>query len=140
MNKSISIPVEVLCKSKGPNKQDSFFYAGNNIARVRILNREYVLTTSGMYDFAFISGRKRRDFKIASDDIRRFRTLANRLTDARIKKLTDNGALVSNWGWFGINVWEDDKCLADTATVCYGEYDEAMTAFITFIQKDLSLI
>jgi len=146
MNKiQVSIPINILCKRKGNNKQDSFFYAGNDIAKVKILNREYVLTTSGMYDFGLINGRRRNNtidrYTVAANDIRRFRDIARnyRLTDARIKKLTDDGATVSNWGWFGINVWDEEEFISNTATDCYSEYDEALNAFIDFIQKDLNI-
>ena len=148
MNVRINIPIQIQCKSKGKNKQDSFFYAGNDIARVKVLNREYVLTTAGMYDFGLINGRKRDNlidrYKIEGDALRHFRNIARdyRLTDARIKKLTDDGTLVSNWGWFGINVWVLDKewkCLPSVATDCYSGYDEAMEAFVDFIQKDLGI-
>ena len=138
---TVNVPFEICCKRK-PGKLDSFFYAGNNIARAKVLNRVYVLTTAGMYDFGLINGRKRNDtvdrYKLESYDLRRFRNIARnyRLTDKRIRRLTDDGALVANWGWFGINVWVDGKCLP-TPTDAYSDYDEAMAAFKALIKADL---
>jgi hypothetical protein len=162
---NISIPVKIITKKIAQNKQDSFFYAGKNIAEVKIRNRTYVLTTAGMYQFSFITGLKnflkdkgllhgkgnwgRKEFKLESDS-KLFPLIAKkyRLTDYRINQLTDDSHMVSNWGWFGINVWEQrpeipglpagkDFCL-DYPTDAYSTYDEAMEAFIAFVEEDIS--
>ena len=108
MRTYINIPNKIITPKLAKNKQDSFFYAGNNIAEVKVRDRTYVLTTAGQYSFSLEESGE----PIAFDSIRRigagapggrcnlaFRTL----TDKKIKAL---GELKSNWGWFGINIWQ----------------------------------
>ena len=135
--KEIKLPIKVLTKKLATNKTDSIFYAGKNIASLKVGNREYVLTTAGEYDFSLAIPKTTKGIK--STLYMEYDSLPKNipLTDARIKKLTEDGCLVSNWGWFGINLWIDDRCI-DVPTDAYSTYDEAMTAFIDFIQKDLT--
>lgn len=137
MKPVITIPVTVLTKKVAQNKQDSVFYAGHNIAEVKIRNRLYVLTTAGHYQFSLEENRPAISFD--SDDspaTKRAKAKAlPKLTDAKIRTLTDND-LASNWGWFGINVWEGDTCLPEPTGV-YSQYDEALKAFIEYVEKDL---
>ena len=115
MRTHIKVPIKIITPKIAKNKQDSIFYAGKNIAEVKVRNRTYVLTTAGH--------------------------------DTKIKALGDKD-LISNWGWFGINVWETrpdipglppgkDQCLPYPTEV-WSEYDEAMNAFIEYVEKDLS--
>jgi hypothetical protein len=188
MRTFIKVPIKILTPKLAPNKQNSFFYAGKNIAEAKVRDRTYVLTTAGEYRFnlkepkkgpsgefipprGYISRGLSRAYGFhESADLypeeetisfdssdrcigagapggRSLRTIAFRtLTDAKIKKLNDNG-LVENWGWFGINIWQkrpdipvltpgQDQCL-DFPTDAYSSYDEAMEAFIAIVEKDL---
>jgi hypothetical protein len=152
MDPFIKIPITILTKKIANHRQNSFFYAGQNIAEVKIRNRTYVLTTAGEYRFRT----KEKGEPIAFDSCRRIgagapgRTRYNtlsRLTDTKIKAL-DKNDLVENWGWFGINVWETrpnipgmpnpgtmDQCLLEPTAV-WSEYDEAMNAFIEYVELD----
>lgn len=134
---NITIPIEILTP-KIPGKQDSVFYHGKNIARARIRNREYILTTAGEYCFSYKdqSGRER-----VGDQ-----NSAYLKNDRKIGYLSREG-LMTNWGFFGINVWEQrpnipglpagkDVCL-DYPTDVYSCYDEALKAFKSFIETDL---
>jgi hypothetical protein len=193
MNLYIKIPIKILTP-KIPGKQDSFFYAGKDIAEVKVRDRTYVLTTAGEYRFTlkepkkgpsgefmpprgYISRGLSRAYGFhESADLypeeetvsfnssdrcigagapggRSLRAIAFRtLTDAKIKKLGDND-LISNWGWFGINVWvktpnisqpqpgnftieQKETCL-DTPTDVWSEYNEALKAFIDYVEQDL---
>jgi len=136
---NINIPVTILTPKIAKNKQDSFFYTGKDIARVKVLNREYVLTTAGLYDFRLkVKGKKHTEHYCIDSITGRTKAIAKKhdLTDAKIKSMTDDWHLVENWGWFGINVWENNKCLRDPLDA-YSEYDEAMSAFVELINKDL---
>lgn len=139
----IRIPIIVLTE-KIPHRTNSIFYAGRDIAKVSILNREYVLTTSGTYQFELEGKKYRFD---SSDSVRPVKSWG-RLKDHGLKAKERRGSLnISNWGWFGINVWENHpiiptgperwQCL-DYPTDAYSTYDEAMTAFVEFVQDNLS--
>ena len=140
MRTYIKVPIKILTPKLAQNKQDSFFYAGKNIAEVKILNRTYVLTTAGEYALSLKVGGK----TIVLETINRAKA-THTMTDAKIKKLGQKD-LISNWGWFGINVWQDRpgtlsapgqrQCLPDPTEV-WSEYDEAMKAFIEYVEKDL---
>jgi hypothetical protein len=137
---NINIPIKILTPKIAKNKQDSFFYAGKDIASVKVLNREYVLTTTGLYDFRLkIKGKRHTEHYRIESVTGRTKTLAKKhdLTDTRLKSMTDNWYLVENWGWFGINVWENDTYLQDPVDA-YSGYDEAMSAFVELINKDLT--
>ena len=124
---SFTLPVKILTKKIARNKTDSIFYSGKNIAEVKFLNREYVLTTAGEYRYSL----KENDDNKYTDSS----PVVKFLNDKRIQKLSNNG-LQSNWGWFGINLWIDGKC-QDVPTDAYSTYDEAMKAFISFVKKDV---
>jgi hypothetical protein len=96
------LPLTITTKKISPTKTDSIFYEGKDIASIKILNREYVLTTAGEYEWIGLDGRKAIS--------------RSRLTDKIIAAM-DKDDLKSNWGWFGINVWVDEKCL-DYPTDC----------------------
>jgi len=136
----IRIPIKILTE-KIPHRTNSIFYAGRNIAKVQVLNREYVLTTSGEYQFE-LNG-KGYNFE---SDVPRIPKAVQRLKDHGLKAKERMGSLnISHWGWFGINVWENQaqsgpahwECL-DYPTDYYSTYDEAMTAFVKFVQKDIT--
>lgn len=134
----IKIPVKILVNKIAQNKQNSVFYAGMNIAEVKIMDRLYVLTTSGHYSFSLAENRPTIYFD--SDDTpatkrAKLRALPH-LDDAKIKVIGDND-LALNWGWFGINVWKGDICLPEPVEV-FSDYDEALKGFITYIQKDIA--
>jgi hypothetical protein len=150
MKPFIKVPIKILTKKIAKNKQDSIFYAGKNIAEVKVRNRTYVLTTAGEYKFSL------KGPWIAFDSCELARAWVQgklpgprppqNFTDAMIKKLDDNDQ-IENWGWFGINVWEKrpnipglppgkDQCL-DYPTDTWSTYDEALKAFINFVEKDL---
>lgn len=134
----IKIPIKILIKKIAQNKQNSIFYAGMNIAEVKIKDRLYVLTTSGHYCLSLAENRTSISFdsdNSSASKRAKLRVLPH-LNDAKIKTIGDND-LASNWGWFGINVWIDDVCLPEPDDV-FSEYDEALKGFITFIQKDIA--
>ena len=178
MRTYIKVPIKILTPKLAENKQDSIFYAGKNIAEVKVRDRTYVLTTAGEYNFSLKEPKKgasgefipprgyfsrglsraygfhepaglypeEETISINSSDNQddKIRAVIKSLTDAKINKLGD---LVSNWGWFGINVWEkrpdipgltpgQDQCLIEPVFV-WSDYDEAMKAFIYFVEKDL---
>jgi len=130
---NLEIPVEIITRKISPNRQDSIFYAGNNIASVKIGNREYVLTTapcrtvSGEYNFQLEDNGEVKGLSKAA---------VSKLTDSKIRRLDQEG-LIHNWGWFGINIWEDDKCF-DYPTDCYSSYDEALEEFRSFVKKEIT--
>jgi hypothetical protein len=137
----IRIPIKILTE-KISHRTNSIFYAGRNIAKVQVLNREYVLTTSGEYQFELAG----TEYRFDSSDNPRIPKAVRRLKDHGLKAKERLGSLnISNWGWFGINVWENQaqsgparwECL-DYPTDAYSTYDEAMTAFVKFVQKDVT--
>ena len=181
MRTFIKVPIKILTPKLAENKQDSIFYAGKNIAEVKVRDRTYVLTTAGEYNFSLKEPKKgasgefipprgyfsrglsraygfhepaglypeEETISINSSDNQddKIRAVIKSLTDAKIKKLNDNG-LVENWGWFGINIWQkrpdipgltpgQDQCL-DFPTDAYSSYDEAMEAFIAIVEKDIN--
>lgn len=123
--RNIRIPIRIITEKK-QMRTDSIFYAGKSIAHVKILNRDYVLCAAGDYEFS----------------------IGNRFyneTSAIVKRLKDHGLAsgqrsgkinVDNWGWFGINVWIDGHCQINP-TDAYSTYDEAMKAFVKFVQEDI---
>jgi hypothetical protein len=131
----IKIPIKILTH-KIPGKSDSIFYAGKNIAEVKVRDRTYVLTTAGEYKFSY------------EDRRGTIHQGTEKSTVIKSWKNPDKHTyIVDNWGWFGINVWEtrpnipglpagQDQCL-DYPTDAYGDYNEAMKAFIDFVEKDL---
>ena len=126
----IKIPVEILTKKVAKNKTNSLFYAGKNIARVKIANREYVLTTVGEYSYTY---KGRRYSGGCGEKV----SCPKSFTNKHIRDLDiDNN--IDLWGWFEINVWENDRCLADPIGEQYSTYDEAMEAFINLVTKDLT--
>jgi hypothetical protein len=148
----IKKPITILTKKIAPHRQNSFFYAGQNIAEVKVRNRTYVLTTAGEYKFRLKEKGKTinfdcnisRDLSYLGNPGRVETTIL--LTDTKIQAL-DRKGLVENWGWFGINVWETrpnipglppgkDQCLPIFAEV-WSEYDEAMKAFIEYVELDM---
>jgi hypothetical protein len=140
-NITVQIPMEIITPKK-PHRQDSVFYAGRDIARVKVGNKIYVLTTSGLYAFEYKGKQYKFDSSFDTVSVRGVRLVqghqaVRRLTDKDIRKIEDPG----NWGWFGINVWEisssgKETCLL-TPTDCYSDYNEAMKAFEYFIVTDL---
>ncbi|MCX5884304.1 MAG: hypothetical protein NT096_00065 [Proteobacteria bacterium] len=156
MRTYIKIPIKIITPKIAQNKQDSIFYAGKVIAEVKARNRTYVLTTAGEYKFSL----KENEGSISFDslDLARAWTqgrlpgpthhrLPRNFTDAKIKALGDKD-LVSNWGWFGVNVWEQrpnipglpqgkDQCLIEPCEV-WSDYDEAMNAFIEYVEKEIT--
>lgn len=144
----IRIPITILTE-KIPHRTNSIFYVGRNIAKVRVLNREYVLTTSGEYQFEL----EGTEYHLESDSPKTPKAV-RRLKDHGLKAKERMGSLnISHWGWFGINVWENQaqsgrsedfdlgenarwECL-DYPTDYYSTYDEALTAFVKFVQKEI---
>ena len=126
MKQYIRIPVEIITE-KRPHRTDSIFYAGKDIARVRVLNREYVLTTAGEYHFSIGD----KDYDEHAPMLKRYKNIWLRQME-RSGKMT-----VNNWGWFGINIWIDGKCMG-YPTDCYSEYDEALNAFTELVEKDIN--
>ena len=131
----IKIPITILTK-KIPSRQNSIFYAGKDIASVMIGTRSYVLTTAGQYIFDYTN--------LKGDTVRGDETskIVSQLTDHKIRQMGFNDS-IHNWGWFGINVWYTDatgrtQCLG-VPTDAYTNYDEAMDAFISYVEKDITL-
>lgn len=148
MKKSITIyhtiPVEVVTPKIAPNRQDSIFYTGKDIARVKTRNREYVLTTAGEYQFQLAEKGKviqgsslfiANANPVVAPSENLSKNILGKLTDAKIRRLNRDD-LIQNWGWFGINVWENGKCL-DYPTDTYSYYDEAMDEFKDYVKKDI---
>jgi hypothetical protein len=132
---NITIPIKILTKKISRTRTDSFFYAGKSIAKVTIANRQYVLTTAGQYKFS-LEG-KAHSFESTDWIPNTIRHLQRKLTDKKLDAINED---VSNWGWFGINVWVESKegpqCLP-TPTECYSRYDEALKAFKEYVEQDL---
>jgi hypothetical protein len=152
MRTHIKVPIKIITPKIAKNKQDSIFYAGKNIAEVKVRNRTYVLTTAGEYNFSLEENEGGVSFESCNMvEAWLQRKLPGRkppqnFTDTKIKALGDKD-LISNWGWFGINVWEKrpdipglppgkDQCLLDCTDV-YSEYNEALKAFIAFVETDI---
>jgi len=141
---NITIPIQIITKKIGNIRTNSIFYAGKDIAKVKIGNKEYVLTTAGEYSFMNLwwpepGTECRIPFPLPLNDVtQKFldeqSDIVKRLTDKRIERL-DLSGFVYNWGWFGINVWENEKCMP-TPTEAYSTYDEAMKAFIEYVQAE----
>ena len=155
----IKVPIKILTPKIAENKQDSIFYAGKNIAEVKIHNRTYVLTTAGEYTFSLEENEGCVSFE-SCNMVEAWlqgklpgRKPPRNFTDTKIKALGDKD-LIENWGWFGINVWDKTPTLEqsqpghfqiieketcrDTPTEVWSEYDEALSAFIEFVEKDLA--
>jgi hypothetical protein len=128
---NIILPIKIFTPKIARNKTNSLFYAGQNIAEVKVLNRTYVLTTAGQYRFSL--DKKTVNFNDNLDD--KIRAIISKLTDRKIKALDDQGN-VQNWGWFGINVWNWAQLLPISFN-CFSEYDEAMKAFVTEVTKNI---
>lgn len=125
------IPVIIVTHKLSRVRTDSFFYDGRNIAVVKYGDKEYVLTTAGEYVFSY----RGVVHNSSADDQPLLHTYVS-LTDKKIKTM-DEGGFIHNWGWFGINVWEDGKLLDDAHDVVYSNYDEAMSNFIKFVHDDI---
>jgi hypothetical protein len=149
MKTYIKVPIKILTPKLAQNKQDSIFYAGKNIAEVKVRDRTYVLTTAGEYNFYTKENSSEDPYKICNGIPvdKRSKRVIKTLTTARLKNMGDND-LISNWGWFSINVWQTrpetqfsapgkDQCLLDPTAV-WSTYDEALTAFIEFVEQDLA--
>jgi hypothetical protein len=151
MRTYIKVPIKIITPKLAQNKQDSIFYAGKNIAEVKVQNKTYVLTTAGEYRFQIT--KKGQPFTCYIDSngesFGHTTSVRLKLTPASVKALN-----FSNWGWFGINVWGKEptiiqtqpgdfsiklqkKCL-EYPTEVWSEYDEALSAFIEYVEKDLS--
>jgi len=125
MNISIPVTIDV---PKIPGCTDSIFYADKTIAHVTVLNRDYALIATGEYKFSI--GEKEYDSKSC---------IVKKLTDKKISRL-DRDGYVSNWGWFGIGLWNKTNGKWEyqiTPTDCYSRYDEALKAFKEYVEKDL---
>lgn len=123
MNTEIKIPIKILTK-KIPYRQNSIFYAGKNIASVKIGAETYILTTSGYYSFALIEDGKVYEFDTGD----RVPKIVKSLTDLKLKKV-----LESNWGWFTIRI--DTKLSIGHTEEVYSTYDEAIKSFIEFVTR-----
>ena len=155
MRTYIKVPIKIITPKIAKNKQNSIFYAGHNIAEVKVRDRTYVLTTAGEYKFSMkensdpISFTSDRMIGAGAPGRTRYNILS-KLTDNKIAQTV----LIENWGWFGINVWdkiptleqpqpghfqivEKETCL-DTPVEVWSEYDEALAAFIEYVEKDLA--
>jgi hypothetical protein len=130
----IKIPITVLVPRK-PNRQDSIFYGTQPIAQVTINNRKYVLTTAGTYNYSY------QDKKGAWHRGNQNSPCVKRWTNRDIKNLDKNR--VDNWGWFGINIWKVDltinkETFLDSDNNVWSTYDEAMEAFINFVERNIT--
>jgi hypothetical protein len=136
---NIRILITILTE-KIPHRTDSIFYAGKNIATVKIFDREYVLTTAGEYRFTYTdrSGKTRKGDENSP--------ILKQWKDHKIRYIDRNGGM-DNWGWFGINLWvhipktqspASKPVLMNTPTDVYSTYDEALKAFREFIEKDIN--
>jgi hypothetical protein len=139
MKQYIKLPIKIITKKLARNKTDSIFYAGKDIAKFKVGNREYVLTTAGEYKFYLPPPKS----KYSPFGPTKYRGPYNEKSSYQVRHLTDKiikqigqDDRIDNWGWFGINLWVDNQC-QDIPTDAYSTYDEAMEAFISFIQKDL---
>lgn len=123
------IPVQVITRKIAENRRNSFFYAGHDIAVVKHGDKEYVLTTAGVYVFRY------KDTVYNSERMDHMSFKLKTMTDKKIKTLKDEG-LIHKWGWFGINIWGKDELLEKACDV-YLNYDEAMDNFKTFVHNDI---
>lgn len=125
MKHSIEIPITIHTPKISRKKTNSIFYAGKNIASIKLCGIEYVLTTAGTYKFSLNPDSKIHDFSIPPKRVLPY------LDDERIQGI-DLVGLILNWGWFGINVWVKGTCM-DYPTDSYSEYDEALGGFKEFV-------
>lgn len=132
-HKCIKIPVKILTK-KIPARLNSIFYDGKDIAKVKIRDREYLLTTAGEYIFDIGSTRHTQTSKVVEQ-----------LTDHKIRVMNGNDD-IHNWGWFGITIWGPQKIdkkgnyydvLVGDPDVAYSTYDEALDGFQRFVERDI---
>lgn len=121
MDLNIKIPVKILTK-KIPNRQDSIFYAGKNIASVKIGDATYILTTSGYYLFSLTDNGRMYEFDTGD----KVPSIVKSLTDAKLKKV-----LTCNWGWFTVII-STEEAVGHTEEV-YTTYDEALKSFIEYV-------
>ena len=117
---AVKIPITILTP-KIPGKINSIFYAGKDIARVKILGTFFTLTSSGFYKFS-LDG-KTHQFDTGD----RLPKIISSLTDAKIKAQVNE----ENWGWFTVKISTDDA-IGHTEEV-YSTYDEAIKSFIAFV-------
>lgn len=137
----IQIPIKILTRKIAQNKQNSIFYAGKNIAEVKIRDKRYILTTSGFYQFSLKEDGKVYSFDSHWPEVKRHCKVLAKLTDAKIRRLgTEDWC--SNWGWFGVNVWLSVPSFGEVCqpepTEVSSDYDEALKSFINYIQKDIA--
>jgi hypothetical protein len=124
MRKAIHVPIRIITPKK-PHRTDSLFYSGKSIADEVLGNREYVLTTAGEYRF-----------NVGDRGYDQYSRIVRRMNDRTLASWKNSGKLnEDNWGWFGINLWIGGEC-QDTPTDVYSGYDEAMSAFVKFVESD----
>lgn len=142
----IELPISIITPKISARKTNSIFYAGKNIAEIRVpgLNRTYVLTTAGEYEFRYLSGRKLPGSPRITGNEKS--ACVARWTDKDIEELDMDD--ISTWGWFGINIWQGDTSgplsMIHFTNVCldypvdtYSTYDEALEAFQVLVQQDI---
>jgi hypothetical protein len=128
----VSFPIKIL-KKRLPRKTNSVFYAGKDIAEIKINTKLFILTTAGYYEFQYQdrSGKTQKGNESSP--------IIKTWTDKKIKIISDND-WISNWGWFTIEVWEQDdnkSTMIKVPDTAYTTYDEAMEAFTKFIKESL---
>lgn len=139
----IKIPITVLVPRK-PNRQNSIFYGTQPIAQVTINNRKYVLTTAGEYKYNYHLLKDHRGTWRDGDENS---PILKKWTDKNIRKLEIQNT-IQNWGWFGIGIWKVDPPLFagktnketffDADNNVWSTYDEAMEAFINFVERNIT--
>jgi hypothetical protein len=140
MKTHIKIPIQILTQKIAPNKTDSIFYAGKDIAEIKIGYTSYILTTAGEYAFYLkhdsgTSGLYNIDSNGKSYGKKP--SVLIKLTDAIISRIGRDD-LVMNWGWFTVVIRSQmDNEYIHTEEV-YSSYNEAIDSFIAFVEKDLA--
>ena len=139
MKTHIKIPIKILIQKLAPNKTDSIFYAGKDIAKIKVGDKVYILTTAGVYNFYLKhDAGTSSQYEVGCDgkSYGKKPSVLNKLTDAIISRIgRDDG--VMNWGWFTVIIEQPVNDYTHTEEV-YSSYNEAIESFIAFVETDLA--
>jgi hypothetical protein len=129
-------PKLLIFKSKiSDEKTESIFYSKKVIARVRFLNKHYILTTCGDYVFHYTQ------FNGRIHQCNEFSRILTQWTDQDIQNMKSLGNF-SSWGDFAIQIktWDGETCSSNIFPLKVNFYDEALKKFLNFLEKLLGPI
>jgi hypothetical protein len=132
-NHAKNIPILEIAIRKIENKTDSIFYALKNVARIRHLNKDYILTTSGAYRFIYLDALGKKHH---GND---FSSVLKKWTDKDIQNLHATNS-IRNWGQFVILIWT--KTIDTSAMKIYpagSSYEGAFKTFANFVKTETKI-